>query len=90
MSKETRLSEASSQVTAALATLDGAALTELTERLSSIAEEVAAGRPGVVPERAEAVERELRILGEVLVSTEENIYLLRRLQQRKARQEWVL
>jgi len=86
MGEGIRLSEASAQVTAALAALDGAALRELTLRLRQIAE----GRLGVVPERAEAVERELRILAGVLVSTEANIHVLLNLRARKASYEWGL
>jgi hypothetical protein len=84
MTSGVRLSEASAEVTAALAGLDGAALTELTERLTAIAE----GRLAVEPERSEVVERELRILEGVLLSTEENIQLLRSLQARKVSYEW--
>ncbi len=86
MNDRIRLSAASRQVTDALASLDAAALRELTERLRLVAE----GRLGVEPERSEAVERELRILGEVLIATEENIHILQRLQARKAREEWAL
>jgi hypothetical protein len=86
MKNQIRLSAASRQVTHALAMLDGAALRELTERLNQVAER----RLGVEPEPSEAIERELRILGEVLIATEENIHILQRLQARKARDEWAV
>jgi hypothetical protein len=86
MNDRIRLSAAARQVTDALASLDGEALRELTARLNLVAE----GRFGVEAERTEAVERELRILGEVLIATEENIHILQRLQARKARNEWAV
>ena len=89
-----RLSEVSAQVTAALADLDAAALEKLRERLTASDAEMAtrgaAITPVIEPEPVETVERQLRILEAVLNFTGENIQVLRRLQERKARQAWAL
>jgi hypothetical protein len=86
MVESVRLSDASRAVAAALSHFDHAALDRLTDRMQ-------AALNGEVPlerEPAEAIENNQRVLAGVLMSTEQNLALLRRLRERKAGNEWAL
>jgi hypothetical protein len=84
MGEAVRLSETSRQTVEALARFDEAALERLLRRLES----ALAGELEIEREPVALVEARQRILAEVLVTTEQNINLLRRLRVRKVGNEW--
>ncbi len=86
MAEKVKLSEALERTAAALAMFDGDALEELTARLNAAKE----GLVDVEPEPIEAIKARQRILAEVLIATEQSIHILRRLRERKAKNEWAL
>jgi hypothetical protein len=86
MVESVRLSDASRAVAAALANFDHAALDRLTDRMQAALN----GEVLLEREPAEAIENNQRILAGVLMATEQNLALLRRLRERKAGNEWAL
>lgn len=86
MVESVRLSDASRAVADALANFDHGALDRLTDRMQ-------AALNGEIPlesEPTEAIENNQRILAGVLMATEQNLALLRRLRERKAGNGWAL
>ena len=81
-----RLSDASRAVADALASFDHAALKNLTDRMQAALN----GEVLLEGEPTEAIENNQRILAGVLMATEQNLALLRRLRERKAGNEWAL
>ncbi|WP_263374714.1 hypothetical protein [Granulicella aggregans] len=86
MVESVRLSDASRAVADALANFDHAALDRLADRMQAALD----GDLLLESEPAEAIENNQRILAGVLMSTEQNLALLRRLRERKAGNEWAL
>lgn len=86
MEETVKLSEALERTASALAMFDGAALEELTVRLTRAVEGVVA----VEPEPIEAIKARQRLLAEVLSATERSLRILQGLRERKARNEWAL
>jgi hypothetical protein len=86
MVESVRLSDASRAVADALANFDHAALDRLADRLQAALD----GDLPLESEPTEAIENNQRILAGVLMSTEQNLALLRRLRERKAGNEWAL
>jgi hypothetical protein len=86
MVESVRLSDASRAVADALAHFDHAAL----ERMTVCMQAALNGEIPVEREPTEAIENNQRILAGVLMSTEQNLALLRRLRERKAGNEWAL
>ncbi|MBB5057853.1 hypothetical protein HDF16_002559 [Granulicella aggregans] len=86
MVESVRLSDASRAVADALANFDHAAL----DRLTDLMQGALSGEIPVEREPMEAIENNQRILAGVLMVTEQNLALLRRLRERKAGNEWAL
>ena len=86
MAESVRLSDASGAVAKALAHFDYAALEELTNRMQAALR----GETALEDEPLEAIERNQKVLAGVLMATEQNLSLLRRLRERKAGNEWAL
>jgi DNA-binding NarL/FixJ family response regulator len=85
MGETVRLSDASMQAAAALAVFDTAGLEELVARVTL----AAAGEIAIEHEPVAAIKSRQRVLAEVLITTGKNIEVLRRLRERKVRDEWV-
>jgi hypothetical protein len=81
-----RLSDASRAVADALANFDHATLDRLTDRMQAALN----GEILLEREPTEAIEGNQKILAGVLMATEQNLALLRRLRARKAGNEWAL
>jgi hypothetical protein len=86
MVESVRLSDTSRAVANALANFDHADLDRLTDRMQA----ALSGEVLLEREPAEAIENNQRILAGVLMATEQNLALLRRLRERKAGNEWAL
>jgi hypothetical protein len=86
MVESVRLSDASRAVADALANFDHAALDRLNDRMQAALH----GEVLLEREPTEAIENNQRILAGVLMATEQNLALLRRLRERKAGNEWAL
>jgi len=86
MVESVRLSDASRQAAEALASFNDAALEELASRLHA----VSIGEARLEREPLEAIENNQKILAGVLMATEQNLAVLRRLRERKAGNKWVL
>jgi hypothetical protein len=86
MAESVRLSEISRAVSDALASFDNAAL----ERIGAGLQAVVDSRISVEIEPADAIRNNQMVLAGVLMSTEQNLALLMRLQERKATNQWAL
>ena len=86
MVESVRLSDASRAVADALANFDHAAIDRMTERMNAALN----GQVLLESEPTEAIENNQRILAGVLMATEQNLAVLRRLRARKAGNEWAL
>jgi len=86
VAESVRLSEVSEQAAMALASFDRGVLEGLTRRMCGVAD----GRIALEAEPIEAILAAMKMLAEILIATDKNIHMLRRLRERKARSEWVL
>lgn len=84
--KSVRLSDASLAAVEALANFDYAALEALSNRLQAAVR----GEIPLEREPAECINNNQQILAGVLMATEQNLALLRRLRERRAGNEWAL
>lgn len=86
MTETVKLSDLSRQVGTAVASFDEDALAQLAARL----EAAVRGEVEVEHEPIESIQARQRVLAEILIATEQNIHVLRRLRERKARNAWEL
>ncbi len=86
MAESLRLSDASQAAVKALASFDYAALEALTDRLKAAAR----GELPLEQEPIDLIHNNQQIFAGILMSTEQNLALLRRLRERKAGNEWAL
>jgi hypothetical protein len=86
MVESVRLSDASRAVAEALAHFDHTALESMTDLMQAALR----GEVLLESEPADAIENNQRILAGVLMATEQNLALLRRLRERKDGNEWAL
>jgi hypothetical protein len=86
MAESVRLSDASRAVADALAHFDHAALEGLADRMQAALD----GKVQLKSEPVETIENNQRILAGVLMATEQNLTLLRRLRERKVGNKWAL
>jgi hypothetical protein len=86
MVESVRLSDASLAVVEALSRFDYVALETLTDRLQAAVD----GRIQLEREPIGLIENNQKILAGVLMATEQNLSILRRLRERRAGNEWAL